>query len=573
MNKGRRKKAIPKKELEDKEKEIIELARIAWNYTIKEFYYPPLNEPIYVFDYTRREGFYIDPANRWQITMNLANTPLFSEDEDYIRYFHAISLHEVSHYQIIPYDGILNAKLLRAAMKHVSRIHAPIIVNIFSDLIIDTKLFKQNPDLMLWELESTYKHVSSRFKPQISDFSKFLFRAYEKFWDVNITGDPSLGEMDPLVNKVKNVIMKEFENETSWEQKVTKIAYHLKSLINETFPLVGIGPSSNKGRVKRKGDKEIIVEIPEDVLELMDDPLENKNWDKLKEDNTDELQQKAEEFAKNVPYSEFGAPAGQAGLLIDGNVLSTWYRGVAKDLIKIKIFEEKPGGQLPIYPEIWRVGDPLEQLDLPLTLLNSPVIIPNITTRKWAYKEGPGHVVEKQIPDLLIVLDSSGSMGWNYSARTVSARGPYHTAVVASFAALHHAASKGVKFSVVNFSNRADTCQWTKNYRKAESTILRYQGGGTVLPIKEIAAQCDKAERKVLVIIITDFGIYNWAKAKKQMINLADQGHQIVGFFIGASKIPKDRFKGLLDKVNFYPIRNIKDLIDLVIDNIKRYYS
>ena len=573
MNKGRRKKAIPRKELKDKEKELIELARIAWNYTIKEFYYPPLNEPIYVFDYTRREGFYIDPANRWQITMNLANTPLFTEDKHYIRYFHAISLHEVSHYQIIPYDGILNAKLLRAAMKQVSRVHAPIIVNIFSDLIIDTKLFKDHPDLMVWELESTYKHVSSRFKGHLSDFSRFLFRAYEKFWDVDITGDPTLNEMNVLVSKVKNVIMKDFENETSWEQKVAKVAYHLKSLIKETFPLLGSGHPSNKGKARRKGDTDIIVEIPEDILEMMDDPLENKNWDKLKEDNADELQQKAEEFAKNIPYSEFGAPAGQAGLLIDGNALSTWYRGVAKDLIKIKIFEEKPGGQLPIYPEVWRVGDPLEQLDLPLTLLNSPVIIPNITTRKWAYKEGPGQIVEKQIPDLLIVLDSSGSMGWNYSARTVSARGPYHTAVVASFAALHHAASKGVKFSVVNFSNRADTCQWTKNYRKAESTILRYQGGGTVLPIKEIAALCEKAERNALVIIITDFGIYNWAKAKKQMITLADQGHQIVGFFIGASKIPKDRFKGLLEKVNFYPIRNIKDLIDLVIDNIKRYYS
>lgn len=573
MNKGRRKKAIPRKELEDKEKEIIELARIAWNYTIKEFYYPPLNEPIYVFDYTRREGFYIDPSNRWQITMNLANTPLFTKDDDYIRYFHAISLHEVSHYQIIPYDGILNAKLLRAAMKQVSSIHAPIIVNIFSDLIIDTKLFKEHPDLMVWELESTYNHVSSRFKGQISDFSKFLFRAYELFWDVKITGNPSLNEMDNLVNKVKNVIMKDFENESIWEQKVSKVAYHLKNLIKHSFPLLGIGQPSNKGKARRKGDKDVFVEIPEDILELMDDPLENKNWDKLKEDNADELRQKAEEFAKNVPYSEFGAPAGQAGLLIDGNILSTWYRGVAKDLIKIKIFEEKPGGQLPIYPEVWRIGDPLEQLDLPLTLLNSPVIVPNITTRKWTYKEGPGHVVEKQIPDLLIVLDSSGSMGWNYSARTVSARGPYHTAVVASFAALHHAASKGVKFSVINFSNRADACQWTTNYHKAESTILRYQGGGTVLPIKEIAAQCEKAERNVLIIIITDFGIYNWAKAKKQMINLANKGHKIVGFFIGASKIPKDRFKGLLDKVNFYPIRNIKDLIDLVIDNIKRSYS
>jgi len=572
MERGKGKKLIPKNEFEQKEKEIIELARIAWNYTIKEFYYPPLNEPIYVFDYTRHEGFYIDPLNRWQITMNLANTPLFTEDEEYINYFHAISLHEVSHYQIIPYDGIINAKLLRAAMKQVSRIHAPIIVNIFSDLIIDIKLFREYPDLMSWELEKTYRHISGRFKGQLSKFSKFLFRAYEKLWDMEITGNPSLSEMDNLVDKVKNVIMKNFEDETSWEQKITKVAYHLKTLIKDTFTILGIGQPSRKGKIRRKGDKDIVVEIPEDILEIMDDPLENKNWDKLKEDNSDELQTKAEEFAKNIPYSEFGAPAGQAGLLTNGNALATWYRGMAKDLIKIKIFEEKPGGQLPIYPEVWRIGDPLEQLDLPLTLLNSPIIIPNVTTRKWIFKEGPGQVIEKQIPDLLIVLDSSGSMGWNYSARSVSARGPYHTAVVASFAALHHAASKGVKFSVVNFSNRADTCQWTTDYRKAEKTILRYQGGGTVLPINAIANQCEKAERSVLVIIITDFGIYNWAKAKQQMINLANKGHKIVGFFIGASKIPQDRFKNLLEKVNFYPIRNVKALIDLVIDNIKRYY-
>jgi len=246
-------------------------------------------------------------------------------------------------------------------MKQVSRIHAPIIVNLFSDLIIDTKLFREHPDLMSWELENTYNHVSSRLKGQLSDFSKFLFRAYEKMWEMNITGDSSLSSMDTIVNKVKNVIMKDFEDETRWEQKVTKVAYHLKNLIKDTFPILGIGQPSDKGKAQRRTEKDIFVEIPEDVLEIMDNPLENKNWDKLKENNADELQQKAEEFAKNIPYSEFGAPAGQAGLLIDGNILSTWYRGVAKDLIKIKIFEEKPGGQLPIYPEVWRIGDPMEQ--------------------------------------------------------------------------------------------------------------------------------------------------------------------------------------------------------------------
>ncbi|KKM94807.1 hypothetical protein LCGC14_1194560, partial [marine sediment metagenome] len=87
-----------------------------------------------------------------------------------------------------------------------------------------------------------------------------------------------------------------------------------------------------------------------------------------------------------------------------------------------------------------------------------------------------------------------------------------------------------------------------------------------------IAQQCEKAERKSLIFIITDFGIYNWSKAKKSMIDLAQKGHKIVGFFIGASKIPKDKFKNLLDKVTFYGIKNSKDLINLVISEVKKYY-
>jgi hypothetical protein len=258
--------------------------------------------------------------------------------------------------------------------------------------------------------------------------------------------------------------------------------------------------------------------------------------------------------------------------LFDGNALATWYRGLAKNLIEIKIFEEKPGGQLPVYPEVWRIGDRIEELDIVQSLLNSPIIIPNITTRKWAYEEGPGHLVEKQIPDLLIVLDSSGSMGWNYTSRSDRGKGPYHTALVAALASLHYAASKGAKFSIVNFSNRADICHWTSDYRKAENILLRYQGGGTFLPIKEIKNQCEKAERRALVFIITDFGIYNWGKAKKIMIDLAQKGHKIVGFFIGSKKIPKEKFKNLIDKVTFYGIGNPKDLISLVIKEVQKYY-
>ena len=571
MSLSKRKKTKgSKKELTIKQKRIVDLAKIAWAETLKEFYYPPLNEPTYLFDYTHLEGFYIDPENQWEITMNLANTPLFNDDQEYIDYFHSISLHEVSHYQIIPYDGLTNAKLLRAAIENVNPNYAPIVVNVFADLIIDYLLYKKYPNLITWEVKVTYEHIKN--KGLMSDFTKFLFRSYEKIWNLNLLNDDSLKSIDPLAERVSKVILKDFEDESTWEKKVSTVARHLNNLIQDSFTMVGKNVVREKGKEKIKSPGGAFIEVPNDVLEVMGNPLENKNSDKLKESNEDERRQKAEEFAKNIPYSEFGGPARQAGILLDGIPLATWYRGLAKNLIEIRILEEQPSGQLPVYPEVWRIGDRIEDLDIVQTLLNSPVIIPNLTTRKWAYEKGPGHLTEKQIPDLLLVLDSSGSMKWNYTSRIERGRGPYHVALVAAFAALHYAANKGVKFSVINFSNKADVCQWTADFKKAERVLLRYQGGGTVLPIDEIVQQCDKAERKALIFIITDFGIYNWSKSKKIMLDLAQRGHKIVGFFIGASKIPKDKFKTLLDKVTFYGIRDAKDLIDLVITEVKKYY-
>jgi len=574
MAKARKRKirSAPKKNLTLKEQHVIELAKTAWSRSQKDFFFPPLDIPNFIFDYSNLEGFYIDPQDKWKITMNLANAPIFIEDQDYVNFFYAIALHEVSHYQIIPYDGLINAKLLKAAMIYVNEYFAPIVVNIFADFVIDAKLYKKNPDLISWELIKTYAHLLEKSKNKLSEFSKFLFRCYEKLMDIQIADDDFLSSVENVASKVVNVVKKNFEDETLWEDKVSRIAYHLKSLVNNTFTLVGPSTQRGDGKATRKsqGRGDSNVEFPEEILEIMDNPLENKNRDKLKKDKDDELRQKSEEFARETPYSEYGAPAGQAGIMVDGNPLATWYRGLSKDLIEIKIYEEKPGGQLPIYPEVWRLGEPLEELDIVQTVLNSPIIIPNITTRKWAKKIGEGHLVEKQIPDLLLVLDSSGSMKWNYLVKKAS--GVYHTALLASFATLHFAANKGVKFSIINFSNRADICDWTNNYQKAERILLRYQGGGTQLPIKAIVKQCEKSDREVLIFILTDFGIYNWSNAKKLLLSLTNKGHKIVGFFIGASKIPKDKFKGLLEKVTFYAIKNSKDLINLVIEEVRKYY-
>jgi hypothetical protein len=561
-----------KDRIKEQESKLIHLAKQGWQKSIKEFYYPPLSEPNYIFDYSRHEGFYIDPHDKWQITMNLVNTPPFSDDEDFIKYYHCVTLHEISHYQIIPYDGYINAKLLKAAMKHVNQVFAPIVVNIFADLIIDRMNHQNHSELISWELKKSYNHLKN--SNPLSNFSAFLFSLYESVLKIKIFEEPPSNVDEYIITKISNIILNEFHDQTKWEEKVQKIAYYLKGFMKRTFTIIGKAEKCKGGSSKRKapGKGGHYIEIPNDVLELIDNPLENKNADKLDKDNEDKLRQKSEEFAKDTDYSEFGAPARQAGILVDGDSLATWYRGKAKDMIQIKIYEEKPGGEVPIYPEVWRIGDPIEELDVVQSLLNCPILIPNITTRKWKYELGKGHLEEQEIPDLLIVLDSSGSMGWDYLAKKEDSRGPYHTALIAAFASLQFAAKKGVKFSVVNFSDIADICQWTSNYREAEKTLLRYQGGGTELPIKAINKQCRKADRKCLVFIITDFGIYNWGRSKKKILQLSQKGHKIVGFFIGSDQLPKDKFKDLLSAVRFYPIKNWHDLINLVIEEIKKYY-
>ena len=68
LSRKRRVKAT-KEELTTKQSRLIKLAEEAWTRTLEEFYFPPLNEPRYVFDYTHLEGFYTEARPRRLITI------------------------------------------------------------------------------------------------------------------------------------------------------------------------------------------------------------------------------------------------------------------------------------------------------------------------------------------------------------------------------------------------------------------------------------------------------------------------------------------------------------------------
>ncbi|MHA1704934.1 MAG: hypothetical protein ACTSUX_02510 [Promethearchaeota archaeon] len=554
------------------EKNLIKFAREGWSKAIQAYYFPPLDEPRYVFDYSLAEGFYIDPNANWRVTMNLASAPPFSHQDDYINFFHAISMHEIGHYQIIPYDGLIHAKLLKAAIKHLSPDLAQISVNLFADIVIDTILYREHPFLMKWEIEAYFSHLIYKNDKNFSNFSKLIFYIYKKMFQIKVDIDDIKEDIKDLGDNILEITLKNLEIESTWEQKVSKISKLLKELIKKEFTIVVEKTKCNECKAVRKSpnNKNTFIEFSEDILEIMGNPLEIKNKDVLEIEKADKKAQKAEDFAKDCSYSNFGAPARIAGIIEDLNPLATWYRGKAKDLIQIRFYEEKPSGLLPVYPEMWRIGDPVSDMDITQSVITFPVIIPNVITKKWKKDEQKGLNLNPSLPDLLIIIDSSGSMDWDYKSN--KPKGKYHVAVLSSFAVLNHAIKKGVKVSVINFSDRALVCDWTANVSNAENVILKYQGGGTVLPIKVLLKQCQKAENNVLVFLITDFELYNWKAARKKLIQVAEWGHKIIGFFIGSKSIEENWVHELQERIKLYPIKNLEDLINLIISEVKKYY-
>ncbi|MCP4762494.1 MAG: VWA domain-containing protein [archaeon] len=577
--------------LSEEDENKLLLGKEAWDKSLNIFHNPAIPNPKFVFDQTKTLGFFIE-LNTWQTVMNLANSPTLVLDSEILNYYHALAVHEISHYVFCPYDNLTNARLIRAAQKKVSERHSPAVVNFFSDLLVDKKNHRKIPKIMEWELQQTYKMSNSvgrsKEEKNHSKFWKTLVKSYEIMWNFDLNLPiKEYEEITPIAKKIVNTIMKNFEDFSLWEKKVTRIAGLLKDFLLEEF-------QPNRGRKPNQGEDDIDsefspnsinqtgsnTEVPLDVQIAMGNPFEIKTKAKKRQEDNEtraEKQKDAETLAQEMSLIDFVKMNRTMGLVAFNQAIATYYRGISKNLMEIKIVQKRPSGSIPIGIETWRVGDPIEKLDVLQSMLVSPAIIPNLTTRKWIVKDGPGIEDELQLPDLFLVIDSSGSMNWDpYSKSKKKQNSPFHLALIASFAALHYALKKGSKVAALNFSEHFRKEDFSRNHRKIEKILLSYQGMGTILPIKEVKRMCKNTERRSLIILITDFDIGNWEESYSDLMEIIQMGNKIIGFFIGGNKseLNSKDFKELSEKgAKFYPINQIDDLIGLVIKEIKEVYD
>jgi len=138
-------------------------------------------------------------------------------------------------------------------------------------------------------------------------------------------------------------------------------------------------------------------------------------------------------------------------------------------------------------------------------------------------------------PDLLFIVDSSGSMKWDPKAGT----GPYDSLLRAVYSVLYflerHGKAQYMRFAVVNFSGTTVQTPWLPfaELRKVKELLFKHQGGGTTLDCAVVRQIVDASPDRFLCLMVTDGQISNATDVLCIIKAMVAKGHGFVLIQIG----------------------------------------
>ncbi len=247
---------------------------------------------------------------------------------------------------------------------------------------------------------------------------------------------------------------------------------------------------------------------------------------------------------------------------LKGN-LKRWYRDQSY-FIEIRQSERSRECWYPSGLVKWRHTDPISELDIAYSMSMSPTIIPGITTYKREQEACRMAGGKEDVPDLLVVLDSSKSMnGHGLNTKT-------HKATLAAFKACQFAHQQGAEVAAINFSEKYAIQPWTRDLGAVEDVLVEYICTRTHIPGREIF-ELAKQRKGCLILCITDTHIQNlyteWDCIKK-----AAEFGDFVLFCI--DRAGKDNYvEGALKSLGkVYYIDKLDDLVRLVVSTAEHAY-
>lgn len=579
--------------MEEKLSKYQSIAKEAINEVFQKDYYGLLALPMPEIRFLTKDEenyrsgyYYISIDNNWQIHLNFGELP--KKLKDFKEEVKVLTRHEIEHYQTCPYDVIGHLRMIKRILETnknhnnalpintISRL-AGRIVNEIEDVIIDTKNYYKFP---LETLKSEINWIKKGYRDSFQSaprYEKLMFLLKQTIWNENL----ELNESDcELLDKVKKLADK-FEENGVTDSNSKIFLEKAESYTNLFLELIELDRNDSKIQTQKQigqnsensqdqNTNSLIesgngnnsqLQIPDNFIPSKDD---SNDTGQLIFQDSNNIDSAINQLAQETSIEEFELILDISGIKSkdEKEKRKIWFENNSDT---IPIFSKKSDGSKNnlSYPSIWKIGDPVEDLDLLLSLQISPKILPGVTTKKWEQQYSQEPQNKKTNSDLLLVIDTSGSMG-DYK----KSNSRLHQSILASFGFIKFFEQKKGKIALINFSSSPIVCDWTRDYDKIIDTLLINQGNTTNFPIHSIERLTERKKEGTVAVIITDGDIQNWQKTLNILTELCNLDNDVF-LFLMDNKNAINKYSELKNVGGFVEFAStVNDIRDVVFNQI-----
>ena len=497
--------------------------------------------------------YYITIDRTWQIHLNFGKLPIsYKEFSDEVK---VLTRHEIEHYMCCPFDVITHFRMLKRIIDVYNRDFSSLGLNIdlacgaisnqAADIIVDTKNFFRHPEETLKsEINWIKKGANLQLCPR---HNKLMFLTKEAIWgrnlDINETDSELISIVNKLALKFKENGIDDKDSFLDKTEEYTKVFFELyikdkfepkeQSFGNQQGGWQQGNQHGNQQGNQQSGQQQGFHENskPTNAGRPKDG---NSNGSAFVFADPDKIKEAIEALAEETNIKQFSQILSIVGIggMTEAQKEKLWFSIHGAGIIPIEEYSNNGSKDAYTYPSAWRIGDPVDDLDLMLSLMTSPRIIPGMTTKKWEKSTNDIDGVEKRNRDLLLVLDTSGSM-----KNVLEESSNMHQAVLAAYGIITYFEKIQGKIALIEFSDRVGlNINWTHDYECVRNHLLVNGHGGTSFPISAIRNTIEKSKNEIVTIIITDGELGNLQESFNFFREYIDDDNKLYIFILGQSK-------------------------------------
>lgn len=476
----------------------------------------------------RTGKYYIQIGDTWQISLHFGELPIgFGEFKEEVR---VLTRHEVGHYMFCPFDVLTHFRMLRSVKNIYEKEFAQLgldiarvcgeVSNQVSDIIVDTVNYRYHPKETL-KSERAWIMKGGDFS-QSPKYGKLMFLTKEAIWGQDL----GLGEQDKsLMDVVMDlaICFQEggIETRSLFQKKTEAYARCFFRLCEDEYSCeqqCGQFVTGDSGARPRP---------------IQNANPKNGNGGEIVLGSLDEIRAAIEAFAQETTLDEFSQILAIAEVkgFSKRDKERLWFSFRAANIIPIIDYASGVDEAVYGYPSLWKMGDSFDELDLTLSVLTSPKIIPGMTTKKWIKLSSDIPGTKRRHRDLFLVVDTSTSMG-----NLNDERSNLHQAILAAYGIIAYFESIQGKVAILGFSNWVTTwLDWSEDYEQARESLLVNGTGGTIFPIRQIESFLEQATAEVVTVLVTDGELGNMEESLRYFRQYLNEGNHLYVFVLGKS--------------------------------------